>query len=871
MTRITLSLNQLDYDVEVDAERALLSVLREDLDLTGTKYGCGDGKCGACTVLVDGSPVQACSVAAVDVAGKRITTVEGLAAGGRLDAVQAAFLEMSALQCGYCTPGMLMTATALLAANPDPSEAEILHALQDNICRCGAHPRIVAAVRQAAAWLRGGTWPDMLPAAAEPAAQAAPDSFDDGLVVAYPDPDVAAAAFGDDAPPPDRRVLTQIGPLVHIADDGAIRVFVGKAEVGQNMRASVAQLVAEELRVAPEQIQVIAADTGRDPYDVGTFGSRTTPITGPQVLRAGAAMRDLLVDLAAAGWAVDGAELSVLDGKVVHAPSGRQASFGELARDRQITRIADPDQPVTPPAEWTVAGQPMRKPNGAAFVTGRHRFAADMALPAMLAGKVLRPPAFRATLESLDTRAAEQLPGVIVVRDGDFVGVVAPNEAAAVRAGDALKARWQTELQISSPELFDYLKATALERESRRDPAAVPADGWRGPLFPVTGDPDAATAGAVQRMAESYTVDYIAHAPLEPRAALAVWAGERLTVWTGSQRPFGVQAELAAFFAIDLANVRVIVPETGAGYGGKHAGDAAIEAARLARAAGRPVKIVWTRQEEFTWAYFRPAGLIELASAVDANGRLTVLEMTNYNSGAAGIEARYAIPHQRITFLPADPPLRQGAYRALATTANHFARESHIDGWAHRLGEDPLAFRLRHIDDARLRAVFTAAAVTFGWESRTPAAHHGFGIAGGSDKGSYVAACVEVAVDPASGALTVLHVVEAFECGAIINPDNVRAQVEGAIIQGLGGALYECVRFANGRVLNPGFDGYRVPRFMDLPRIETVLLDRRDLPSVGAGETPILAIAPALANAIFHATGKRVRSMPLAPTGHVPG
>ena len=869
MTRITLSLNQLDHDLEVDAGRSLLDVLREELTLTGTKVGCGEGKCGACTVLVDGSPVQACSVAAAEVAGKRITTVEGLAAAGRLDAVQAAFLEHSALQCGYCTPGMIMTATALLAANPDPSEAEITHALQDNICRCGAHPRIVAAVRQAAAWLRAGAWPDSVPAATAPAALATPDSFEDGLVVAYPDPDVAAAAFGDDAPPPDRRALTQIGPLVHIAEDGTIRVFVGKAEVGQNMRASVAQLVAEELRVAPEQVTVIAADTGRDPYDVGTFGSRTTPITGPQVLRAGAAMRSLLVDLAAAAWGVPPAELSVLDGAVLHAATARRATFGELARDRQITRIADPDQPVTPPAEWTVAGRAMRKPNGAEFVTGSHRFAADMALPGMVVGKVLRPPAFRARLEEVDAGAAEGIPGVTVVRDGDFVGVVAPNAQAAERAIEALKARWQTELQVSSPELFDYLKATALERESLRDPDAIPADGWRGPYFSVVGEPARAMAGAAQKLAESYTVDYIAHAPLEPRAALAVWQDDRLTVWTGSQRPFGVQAELATFFGMEIAAVRVIVPETGAGYGGKHAGDAAIEAARLARAVGRPVKIVWTRQEEFTWAYFRPAGLIELASAVDESGRLTTLEMTNYSSGAAGIETLYAIPNQRITFLPADPPLRQGAYRALATTANHFARESHIDGWAHRLGEDPLAFRLRHIDDPRLRAVFEAAALHFGWDSRTAAANHGFGIAGGSDKGSYVAACVEVAVDPADGTLTVLRVVEAFECGAIINPDNVRAQVEGAIIQGLGGALYESVRFANGRILNPGFDGYRVPRFLDLPRIETLLLDRRDLPSVGAGETPIVAIAPAIANAVFHATGRRVRAMPMAPNGTI--
>jgi isoquinoline 1-oxidoreductase len=366
-------------------------------------------------------------------------------------------------------------------------------------------------------------------------------------------------------------------------------------------------------------------------------------------------------------------------------------------------------------------------------------------------------------------------------------------------------------------------------------------------------------------------VDYIAHVPLEPRAALAQWRDDGgVTVWTGTQRPFGVQQELMNHFGLRAEQVRVIVPETGAGYGGKHAGDAAIEAARLAKAVNQPVKIVWTRQEEFTWAYFRPAGLIEIAGGVDAQGRLAALEMTNYNSGVVSLETLYAIPNRRLTFLPADAPLRQGAYRALAGTANHFARESHIDGWAHRLGEDPLAFRLRHLTDPRQIAVLEAAAAAFGWGRRTPAEHHGFGIACGADKGAYVAACVEVAVDPATGAVAVLHVVEAYECGALINPDNVRAQVEGAVIQGLGGALFESVRFANGRILNPDLSGYRVPRFGDLPRIDTVLLDRKDLASVGAGETPILVIAPATANAIFQATGRRIRSMPMAPDGFLP-
>ena len=874
---LVLTVNHQTHAVAADSERSLLSVLREELGLTGAKYGCGDGKCGACTVLLDGKPVQACSITVGQASNRAITTIEGLAQQHRLHALQVAFLEIDALQCGYCTPGMIISAAALLAEMISPSDDEIVHALQDNLCRCGAHPRIVTAVRTAAAWLREGATPtvalaEKAVARAEekdaPALAPAVETFEEGLLVAFPDPDVTAAEFGDPAPPPTDRPLTQIGPLVHIDENGVVRVYVGKAEVGQNMRASVAQLVAETLHMAPEQITVIAADTARVPYDVGTFGSRSTPVTGPQVLRAGATMHDLLLDLAAAAWSVDRTTVQLENGLVVHPATQRTATLGELARDRRIMRIADPAQPVTPPAAWTIAGQPQHKPNGQAFVTGQHQFTTDLRLPDMGIGKVLRPPALRATLLELDASAATAMPGVTVVQEGDFVGVVAPDELTATRAIASIRARWQTEMQISQPELFDYLKESACELERQRPADRLPTRR-HDPYLSATGDVDSALSAASQTLSERYTVDYIAHVPLEPRAALAQWQDDTLTVWTGTQRPFGVRDQLVAAFGLTRDRVRVIVPETGAGYGGKHAGDAALEAARLAKAAGKPVKLVWTRQEEFTWAYFRPAGVIELASGVDAQGRLTALEMTNYNSGAAGIEPFYDIPNRRSTFLPADAPLREGAYRALASTANNFARESHIDGWAHQLGEDALAFRLRHIVDPRLRAVLEAAAEAFGWGQRTPAHHHGFGIACGSDKGSYVAACVEVSVASGSGALTVLRVVEAFECGAIINPDNVRAQVEGAVIQGLGGALFESVRFVNGRILNPDFAGYRVPRFADLPRIETVLLDRKDIPSVGAGETPIIAIAPAIANAIFQATGQRLRALPLAPEGRV--
>ena len=374
-------------------------------------------------------------------------------------------------------------------------------------------------------------------------------------------------------------------------------------------------------------------------------------------------------------------------------------------------------------------------------------------------------------------------------------------------------------------------------------------------------------AAAEQLLAQTYTVAYIAHAPLEPRAALAEWAGGKLTVWTGTQRPFGVRGELAQAFGLPEEAIRVIVPDTGSAYGGKHTGEVAIEATRLARAAGRPVKLIWTREEEFTWAYFRPAGVIEVASAVDGDGMLTAWEQHNYNSGAAGIQTPYAVTNQLVAYHPSLPVLRQGSYRALTATANHFARETHMDELAHALGRDPLAFRLQNLQDGRLRAVFEASAAAFGWGVRQPLPGHGIGIAGGTEKGSYVATCAEVAVDQASGQVRIVRVVQAFECGTIVNPNGLRNQVEGAIVQGLGGALFEAIAFADGTILNNRFSSYRVPRFADMPAVDVVLVDRPDLPSAGAGETPIVGIAPAVGNALFAATGIRLRALPLVPQG----
>ena len=411
--------------------------------------------------------------------------------------------------------------------------------------------------------------------------------------------------------------------------------------------------------------------------------------------------------------------------------------------------------------------------------------------------------------------------------------------------------------QISGKDLFDDLKTSA---------DAQAASEGRGDSGQRAGSIKAGLDAADVRLEQTYTIAYIAHAPLEPRAAVAQWDNGKLTVWTGTQRPFGVRGELAGAFRLADDAVRVIVPDTGAGYGGKHTGEAAVEAARLARAAGKPVKLVWTREEEFTWAYFRPAGVIEIKSGAQRDGTLTAWEFHNYNSGGSGIRSLYEVPNQLAAFHQCRSPLRQGSYRALASTANHFARESHMDELAHAVKLDPLEFRLKNLKDARLRAVLEAAASAFGW-GRKSAADHGIGIAAGSEKGSYVATCAEVAVDRSSGRVQVVRAVSAFECGAIVNPDHLKNQVEGAMVMGLGGALFEAIEFEDGRIMNARFSKYRVPRFRDTPKIEVVLLDRKDLPPAGAGETPIVAIAPAIGNAIFDAAGVRLRSLPMVPRG----
>lgn len=514
--------------------------------------------------------------------------------------------------------------------------------------------------------------------------------------------------------------------------------------------------------------------------------------------------------------------------------------------------------PLRAAPEWDVQGKPLKKVNGADFVTGRHEYTSDLSRPGMLHGAVLRLPAPSAVLASADTSAAEAIAGVRVVRDGGFVGFTAPSRRTAARALAAIRADWKQPAEPSSADVLEYFR-------NHREPQAP----GRSIVPPhVTGSTTDALKSADRVVRGTYAIAYIAHAPMEPRAAVAEWRDGALTVWTATQRPFGVRDELCEVFHLAPDRVRVIVPDAGSAYGGKHTGEAAVEAARLSRAAGRPVKVFWSRAEEFAHAYCRPGGVVDVTSGASKDGVVTSWEYDSYNAGPAAIRTIYTFANQRIEMHPTRSPLRIGSYRGLAATANHFVRETHLDEVAAALGIDPVELRLRNLSDARQRAVLQAAAERAGWSTRSKTSGQGTGIACGFEKGSYVAAVADVAV-PATGIVQLKRLVVAYECGAIVNPDGLRNQVEGAVIQGIGGALFERVLFENARVTNGRFESYRVPRFADIPPIELVLVDRKDLPSAGAGETPIVAVAPAIGNAIFAASGVRLRNLPLAPDGRV--
>lgn len=635
------------------------------------------------------------------------------------------------------------------------------------------------------------------------------------------------------------------------ADGGGVTLLTGKVEIGQGARTLLSMAAAEELRLPLSAIRITMGDTAICPDDGGTWASITTPQTVPAVRRAAAFARQLFLDLAASRLGQAATALRLDAHGVVH---GREVlSYADLAA--MAGEAASPAKAdLVPPEGWTTLGSDPQPVDGRAIVTGAKRYTGDLDFPGMLHGVMVRGPHYNGRLALL--RGEPALPeGARMVRDGNFLGVVARTVEDARKAAQSIRTVWRADVLTPEVKLHEQFLETA------REPVAQP--GARYPGLITRGDPLNAYWSAPQRLESKYFLAYIAHVPLETRSAVAIWDEDKVTIHYGCQAPFLARREVAEALGIPEASVRIVAHDTGSGFGGKQRGEIAVEVARLAREAGAPVKLSWSREEEFTASYVRPAAFLEVRSAADQKGQLQAWEFHNYNSGASGLACHYNVPHAWCGFHPARSPLRQGSYRSLAAVANTFAREMHMEEWAARLSEDPVAFRLRHIADPRLREAVTRGAEAFGWGKTATMPGVSQGMACNLEKDARFALFIEVQTRGTE--VKLLRALMAFDAGAALHPDNLRNQIQGGVAQGIGGALFEKLEYEETRIRNARLSRYRVPRFEDVPDVEVLLIDRREVLAAGAGEAPITVVAPAIAAAIHKSTGHWLRELPLLP------
>ena len=653
---------------------------------------------------------------------------------------------------------------------------------------------------------------------------------------------------------------TDFNAYLRIGGDGRISCFVGKVELGQGSKTALAQMLADELNVAFDSVDMFMSDTALCPWDMGTFGSRTVRQLGPVLRGAAAEARAVLLQMAADYLHLPSVEqLRVKDGLVTWAQDERKSvSYARLVEGKRIERHLE-KVAVKPVSAFNVMGKSPRRKDALDKVTGKARYAADMTLPGTLHARLLRPPAHGAKLQELDTAAAERVPGVRVIHDGDMIAMLHERPDIAEQALGLIHARFEVPRPSTDDRtIFDHLLKAAPRLEMVEEKGSL-AEGEKL---------------STRVVEETYLNSYVAHAAMETHSAVAAIEGGKLTAWASTQTPFGIRQQLAQAVGFAPENVHVIAPYVGGGFGGKSASRQAVEAARLARITGKPVQVVWDRAEEFFYDTFRPAAVVKIRAGVNDAGKLLLWDYRVYCAGEREAQPFYDIPHQR-TQSSGDwggdsphglHPFAIGPWRAPSANTNTFARESHIDTVASKLGRDPLEFRLSHLSDPRMRRVLQAAAGQFGWKPAPAPSGRGVGLACAIYSGTYVATVAEVAVDKTTGNVSVKRVVCAQDHGMTVNPDGSRQQMEGAITMGLGYALAEEVRFKDGAVLDRNFDTYQIPRFSWLPRIETILIENQETPASGCGEPPIVPMGAVVANAIFDATGARLRQLPMTPS-----
>jgi isoquinoline 1-oxidoreductase len=653
-------------------------------------------------------------------------------------------------------------------------------------------------------------------------------------------------------------VPTDFNAFVRIGEDGRVTCLTGKIEMGQGPITSLAQMIADELDVPYERVDMVMGDTDLCPWDRGTWGSLTTRAFGPVLRAAAAEARGVLLELASQKLSVPVSRLEAKDGLIFDRKNERKrVTYGELAKGKPIARHLTVKPEIKDVSQFRIMGQPKLRRDSLEKVTGKAKYAADIRLPGMLYAKILRPPAHGAKLKKVDTSAARKVNGVRLVEDGDFIAVLHELPDVAQDALGRIKPNFDVPpATVTDENIHEHLARLA----PRRDVAD------KG------GNLDKGRKLATRTVETTFFDGYVAHAPMETHAALAHIEDGKCTVWASTQNPFGARDKVARAIGFSSGRVRVVTPFVGGGFGGKTSNMQAVEAARLAKAVGRPVQVMRTREEEFFYDTFRPAAVVHIRSGIDSSGRMTFWDYEVLFAGERGAEHFYEIPHHRTTVRPrgwsggpGTHPFATGAWRAPANNTNTFARESQINAMAAAVGADPIEFRLRHLEDPRMIRVLKAAAKRFAWTPAATPSKRGFGVACGIDAGTYVAAIAEVAVDARSGEVEVKRVLSAQEMGIVVNPQGATIQMEGCITMGLGYALSEEVHFRGGQILDTNFHRYEIPRFSRLPKIETVLVEANDIAPQGGGEPAIVVMGAVIANAIHDATGARLQRMPMTP------
>ncbi len=639
---------------------------------------------------------------------------------------------------------------------------------------------------------------------------------------------------------------------LRIGEDGRVTVLTGKIEMGQGVETSQAQMVAEELRVPLASVDMVMGDTDVCVWDAGTWGSLTTRVFGPALRAAAAKAREVLLELASERLDAPAERLRVEDGVVSVVGGQRRVTYGELAKGQKIERTLDHEAVLRSVKDFTVMGTSSKRFDRKAKVTGAAHYAGDVRLPGMLRARLLRPPAHGATLKSVDTSAAEAVAGVTVVNRDGLVAVLHEERDVADRALELVRAEWDVPVaELDDQNIWDHLVAVAPDGRTTYE----------------LGSLDAGAQACAKVFEHTYYDGYVAHAPMEPHTSIASVEDDRITIWASTQSPFGDQARVAQTLGIDPSMVRVVTPYVGGGFGGKASGGQTLEAARLAWITRRPVQVMWTRDEEFFYDTFHAAAVVKLRSGIDAAGRMQLWDYHVYMAGTRGTEVLYDVPHAVVASHSARDahPFATGAWRAPGANTNTFARECQIDIMAADAGIDPMEFRLRNAADPRLRSVLEAVAKAAGWSGAPAPSGRGFGVACGFDAGTYVAHVAKVAVDESSGAVRVERMWCAQEMGIVVNPEGATMQMEGCITQGLGYALMEHIRFRGGDIRDRNFNTYRIPRFTDLPEIETVLVANDEVAPQGGGEPAIICIGAVIANAVYDACGSRLFTMPFTP------